>query len=71
MLCSAVFVECLVLNMCCVLLFGMFCVMYGRITFSSVCFSITDRRDIGLYDVPMLMSLLGFGIGMILANFYT
>ena len=36
MLCSAVFVECLVLNPCCVLMFGMFCVMYGRITCSSV-----------------------------------
>ena len=36
MLCSAVFVGCLVLNPCCVVMFGMFCVMYGRITFSSV-----------------------------------
>ena len=42
MLCSAVFVECLVLNPCCVVMFGMFCVMYGRIAFSSV-FLITDR----------------------------
>ena len=31
-------------------------------------FAITDRRDIGLYDVPMLMSLFGLGIGMMLAN---
>ena len=37
MLCSAVFVECLVLNRRCVLMLGMFCVMYGRITFSGVC----------------------------------
>ena len=50
MLCSAVLVECLVLNPCCVVMIGMFCVIYGRITFSSV-FAITDRRDIGLYDV--------------------
>ena len=36
MLCSAV--GCGVgLNPCCVVMFGMFCVMYGRITFSSVC----------------------------------
>ena len=70
MLCSAVFVECLVLNPCCVVMFGMFCVMYGRITFSSV-FAMAYRRDIGLYDVPMLMSLLGLGIGMMLANFHT
>ena len=27
MLCSAVFVECLVLNPCCVVMFDMFCVM--------------------------------------------
>ena len=27
MSCSAVFVECLVLNPCCVVMFGMFCVM--------------------------------------------
>ena len=51
-------------------MFGMFCIVYGIITFSSV-FAITDRRDIGLYDVPMLMFLLGLGIGMMLANFHT
>ena len=33
--------------------------------------AITDIRDIGLYDVPMLMSLFGLGIGMMLANFQT
>ena len=54
MLCSVVFVECLVLNPCCVVIFGMFCVRYGRITFSSV-FAITDRRDIGLYDVDVFV----------------
>ena len=27
LMCSAVFVECLVLNPCCVVMFGMFCVM--------------------------------------------
>ena len=70
LMCSAVFVKGLVLNSCCVVMFGMFCVIYGRITFSSV-FAITDRRDIGLYDVPMLMSLLGLGTGMMLANFHT
>ena len=70
MLCSAMFVECLVLKPCCAVMFGMFCVMYRRITFSGV-FAITYRRDIGLYDVPMLMSLLGLGIGMMLASFHT
>ena len=33
--------------------------------------AITDRRDIGLYDVPMLMPLLGLRIGMMLVNFQT
>ena len=70
MLCSAVLVECLVLNPCCLVMFDMFCVMYGRITFSNA-FAITDRRDIGLYDVPMLLYLLGLGTVMMLANFHT
>ena len=37
--------------------------------FSSV-FAITERRDMGLYDVPLSVSLLGFGIGTMLANFH-
>ena len=36
MLCTAMFVECLVLNPCCDVMFCMFCVMYGRIRFSSI-----------------------------------
>ena len=54
--CSAVTVECFVP------VFGMFVVMYGRRRFSSV-FAITERRDMGLYEVPFSVSLLGFGIG--------
>ena len=45
--------------------FGMFAVMLGRMLFSGV-FAITERRDMGLYEVP----LLGFGIGTMLANFH-
>ena len=37
---------------------------------SSPVSAITERRDLGLYEVPLLMSLLGFGIGTILANFH-
>ena len=37
--------------------------------FSSV-FAIIERRDIGLYDVPVSMSLLGFGMETMLANFH-
>ena len=32
--------------------------------------SITERRDMGLYEVPLSVSLLGFGIGTMLANFH-
>ena len=31
--------------------------------------AITERRDMGLY-VPLSMSLLGFGMGTMLANFH-
>ena len=33
-------------------------------------FPITERRDMGLYEMPMPMSLLGFGMGVMLANFH-
>ena len=29
---------------------------------------ITERRDMGLYELPMSMSLLSFGMGTMLAN---
>ena len=35
--------------------------------FSSI-FAITERRDMGLYEVPLSMSL--FGMGTMLANFH-
>ena len=63
---SAVIVEWLLLKPCCVEMCGM---MYGSSVFSSV-FAITERSAIGLYDVPMCMSLFGFGIGMMFASFY-
>ena len=67
--CSAVTVECCVLYPCCMGVFGMFAVMQGRRLFSSV-FAITERRDMGLYEVPLSVSLLGFWIGTMLANFH-
>ena len=33
-------------------------------------FAITERRDMRLYEVLLSMSLLGFGMGTMLANFY-
>ena len=46
------------------MLCGMLSVMYG----SSV-FVITERSEMGLYDVYMFASLFGFGIGMMFSNF--
>ena len=37
--------------------------------FSSV-FAITEMKPMGLYEVPLSMSLLGFGMGVMLANFH-
>ena len=65
--CSAVTVECCVLYPCCVGVFGMFAVMQRRRLFSSV-FAISERRDMGLYELSI--SLLGFWMGARLANFH-
>ena len=50
---------------------GILFVMYGNSIFSSV-FAITERNEMGLYDVPMFMTLFGFGfgIGMMFASFH-
>ena len=45
------------------------CCYVRRRLFSCV-FAITERRDMGLYEVPLFVSLLGFGIGTMLANFH-
>ena len=34
------------------------------------CFAITERIEMGLYDVTMFMYLFGFGIGMMFASFH-
>ena len=67
MLCSAVLVEWLLLKPCCVDMCGMLFVMYGS-SVSSSDFVITERSKMGLYNVPMFMSLFGFG--MMLASFH-
>ena len=45
---------------------GILFVVYGNNVFSNV----FERSEMGLYDVPMFMSLLGFGVGMVFANFH-
>ena len=48
--------------------FGMFAVCKEE--GSSPVSAITERRDMCLYEVPWSVSLLGFGIGTMLANFH-
>ena len=69
MLCSTVLVEWLFLKSCCVEMCGMLFVMYGSSVFSNV-FAITERSEMGLYDVPMFMSLFGCGIRMMFSSFH-
>ena len=37
---------------------------------SSLVSAITERRNMGLYEVPLSVYLFGFGIGTMLANFH-
>ena len=45
------------------------CCYVGKKVFSSV-FAINERRVMVLYEVLLFVSLLGFGIGTMLANFH-
>ena len=67
--CSVIPVEWCILYPCCMGVFGMLAVKQGRRLFSSV-FAITEMKDMGMYEVPLFKSLLGFGIGTMLANFH-
>ena len=46
------------------------CLLLCKEEGSSPVSAITERRDMGLYEVPLSMSLLGFGVGTMLANFH-
>ena len=56
---------------CCVL--DSVCELFGETIRNELAldvFAITERRDMGLYEVRLSVSLLGFGIGTMLANFH-
>ena len=48
------------------------CVLYvcGYVRLFSSSFAITERNDMGLYEMPLSMSFLGFGIGTRLTSFH-
>ena len=62
---SAVTVECCVLYPCC-----LYVCYYVRKKALLQCFAIIDGWDMGQYEVHLSMSLLGFGMGTMLANFH-
>ena len=43
--------------------------MYGSSVFSSV-LAITEGSEMGLYDVPMFMSMFDFGIGLMFSSIH-
>ena len=67
-LCSAVTVECCIVYPCCVGVCYVCC--YVRKKAFLQCFPITEGRDMCLYEVPLSISLLGFGMGTMLTNFH-
>ena len=46
------------------------CLLFCKEEGSSPMSAITERMDMGLYEVPLPMALLGFGMGTMLANFH-
>ena len=46
------------------------CLLSCKEESSSPVSAITERRDMGLYEVPLSVSLLGFGIGTMSANLH-
>ena len=46
------------------------CLLLCKEEGSSPVSAITERRDMGLYEVPLSVFLLGFGIGTMLTNFH-
>ena len=46
------------------------CCYVRKLEGSSPVSAITERRDMGLYGVPLSMSLFGFGMGTMLVNFH-
>ena len=46
------------------------CLLLCKEEGSSPVSAITERMDMGLYEVPLSVSLLGFRIGTMLANFH-
>ena len=46
------------------------CLLLCKEEGSSPVSAMTERRDMGLYEVPLFVSLLGFGIETMLASFH-
>ena len=66
---SVVLIEWLRLKQCCVEMCRILFVMHGSSVFSRV-FAIIERSEMDLYDVPMFLCLLGFGISIMYSSFH-
>ena len=66
--CSAVIVECCVLYR--VTWVCLVCLLLCKEEGACCIFAITERSDMGLYEEPFSMSLLGFGLGNMRDNFH-
>ena len=67
-MCSAVTVECCVSYAWVCLV--MVCLLLCKEEHASPVSAITERRDMALYEVPLSMSLLDFGMRTLLPNFH-
>ena len=47
------------------------CLLLCKEEGSSTVSAINERMDMGLYEVSLSMSLLGFGMGTMVANFHS
>ena len=64
-MCSAATVSCICVAWVCLI-----CLLLYKEEGSSPVSAITEKMDMGMYEVPLSMSLLGFGMGTMLANFH-
>ena len=69
MLCSALFVEWLLLKPCCVEMYGMLCVMYGSSIFSSVLLSLREVRWVCMMCLCSCLRLV-FELDLCIASFH-
>ena len=67
---TVLFSVCSAVTVACCVLYPWVCLLLCKEEGSSPVSAINERRNMGLYEVPLSMSLLGFGMGTMFANFH-